>query len=54
MTFTVIFIAGVVTKDKVKWLEAEITAFTVSQKILILSATINRISILHQSLLLVT
>jgi len=39
LVFTVSFTVGVVTRDKVKRLGAEFTAFTVSQKILILSAT---------------
>ena len=54
LTFTLRFTVAVVTRGKVKWLGAEFTAFTASQKILKLSATLNLTLILHQSLLPVT
>jgi len=38
-TCTVSFPVGVATTDKVKWLRTDLTAFTVSQQTLILSAT---------------
>jgi len=50
-TFTDIFSVGLVAGDKVNWLREDHTAFTVSQKILMLSALINCTLILSQSLL---
>jgi hypothetical protein len=40
--FTVSFSVAVVTREKVNWIAANIIWFTVSQQILILSATVNR------------
>jgi len=50
-TSTDSFSVGVVTRDRVNWLPADLTAFTVYQHILILSPAINRTSILHHSLI---
>jgi len=48
------FSVGVVRIVKVKWLEGNLTAFTVIQLILLVSTTINRTLIHSQSLLSVT
>jgi hypothetical protein len=53
-TFADSFSAGVVTRDKVNWLAADLTACAVRQQILILAATINCTLVLSQSLLRVT
>ena len=45
---------SVITRDKIKWLRANITDFTASEQILILSFLINCTLTLSQSLLRVT
>ena len=47
-TFTDNVSVGLVTGDKANWLRADLTAFTVIQKILMFSATINCNLILSQ------
>jgi len=44
---------GVITRDKLKWLLAELTAYNMTHQILILSAMIKCTLILNQSLLTV-
>jgi len=53
-TFADSFSAGVVTRDKVNWLAADLTACAVRQQILILEVTINYTLVLSQALLRVT
>jgi hypothetical protein len=53
-TSTDSFSVGVVTRDKVNWLPADLTAFNVCQHNSMLSPAINRTSILHHSPLPVT
>jgi hypothetical protein len=53
-TFSDSFAVGVVKRDNVKWLQADLTAFTVSQQSLTVSAVTNYTLILHHSLLHVT
>jgi hypothetical protein len=49
--FTVIFSVGLITRDALNWLLADLTAYTVRQQILILSATTDCTLSLSQSLL---